>query len=131
MTLILKKTTVMIVADHPIMRDGLRLCVQHEPDMCIICETDHELRALNEFERHRPDVTILDLQKPRGAGWRVVRAIRLVEPRAYIVVLTMYPWDVKLAPGLDEDGIRHVSKTASGDEVIAAVRRSTIHAARN
>lgn len=112
----------MITADHPIMLEGLRMTLAKQTDMEIVCEALDSAAVLREFAVCAPDVTIIDLQRPPGEGWRTIKALRMKFPSCAIVVLTTYPGE----GGGVGDGVPptlELPKTASGVEVIAAVRR--------
>ena len=117
------KIRVMIVADHPIMMDGLRMTFARQRDMMVVCEATDTAQVVRDFEHCRPDVTIVDLQRPVGEGWRAVKALRQRFPDCPIVVLTTYPGDAAGA-GNATRATLEVPKTASGTEIIAATRRA-------
>jgi DNA-binding NarL/FixJ family response regulator len=113
----------MIVAEHPIMLDGLRLTLARQQDMMVVCEATDTTQVLRDFEFCRPDVTILDLQRPAGEGWRVVKVLRERFPGCALVVFTTYPGE----PATSDNGASatiEVSKTASSTEIIVATRRA-------
>ena len=115
----------MIVNDHPIMRVGLRLAVQREPDLQLVCEVADAAEAVLQFERYHPDVVLIDLQLPHGSGLRAIEAIRALSPNAPVVVLTTFPGEADISPAADAPGpIRYVSKAAPSEEIMAAVRES-------
>jgi DNA-binding NarL/FixJ family response regulator len=113
----------MIVADHPIMIDGLRMTFARQMDMVVVCEATDTAQVVRDFELCRPDVTIVDLQRPVGEGWRAVRTLRERFPGCAMVVLTTYPGEAAVA-GNGTSATLEVSKTASGGEIIAATRRA-------
>jgi DNA-binding NarL/FixJ family response regulator len=117
------KIRVMIVADHPIMLEGLRITLRKQKDMQIVCEAIDTAAVLRDFAVCAPDVTIIDLQRPPGEGWRAVKTLRMKFPSCAIVVLTTYPGE---AAGVGNGVLPtlELPKTASGVEVIAAVRRA-------
>jgi two-component system, NarL family, response regulator len=117
------KIRVMIVADHPIMLDGLRMAFAAQKDMEIVCEATDATQSLRDFELCRPDVTIVDLQRPTGEGWRTVRTLRERFPDCAVVVLTTYPGETAAASKSTAVTLE-VPKTASGIEIIAAARRA-------
>jgi DNA-binding NarL/FixJ family response regulator len=117
------KIRVMIVADHPIMMDGLRMTIATQKDMEIVCEATDSARVLRDFEFCRPDVTIIDLQRPAGEGWRAAKALSERFPGCAIVVLTTYPGEAAAAGNSTATTVE-ISKTASGIEIIAAARRA-------
>ena len=117
------KIRVMIVNDHPIMRVGLRLAVQRESDMQVVCEVEDAAEAVPAFIRYRPDVVLIDLQLPHGSGLRAIEAIHALSPISPVVVLTTFPGeDVPI--GADQGPIMSVSKAAPSEEIMAAVREA-------
>jgi two-component system, NarL family, response regulator len=113
---------VMIVTNHPIMRDGLRLRVQQEPDMRVVCEASDLAQALRDFDRFRPDVVVIDLQLPPGASLQVMHAIRQVSLATPLVVLTNYPGELDTPPRAGQAPVLVLSKTPTSKEVIIAIR---------
>jgi DNA-binding NarL/FixJ family response regulator len=118
------KTRVMIVNDHPIMRVGLRLAVEREPDLELVCEVADEAEAVLQFKLCRPDVVLIDLQLPRGSGLRAIAAIHRLSPRSPIVVLTTFPGEADVPAGNATGPIVYVSKAAQTEEIMAAVREA-------
>ena len=118
------KIAVMIVTNHPIMRDGLRLRVQQEPDMHVVCEAGDVVQTLRDFPLCKPDIALIDLQLPRGAGLMVTNAIRAISPLTPLVVLTNYPGDVDTSPHRGQGATLAVSKTLASEQVIGAIRQA-------
>jgi DNA-binding NarL/FixJ family response regulator len=119
-----KDLAVMIVANHPIMRDGLRRLFHHQTDMKLVCELHDAAQVLTAFSHCQPDILLIDLQLPGGEAQRAIDAVRAVAPLVPIVVLTTYPWEgANLYPD-DPGTVVVLSKTAPGDEVIAAIRQA-------
>jgi DNA-binding NarL/FixJ family response regulator len=83
----------MCVDDHRLMREGIRRIVALQPDMVVVAEASNGAEAVELFQRHKPDVTLMDLQLPTMNGHEAIREIRRVQPDARIVVLTMYYGD--------------------------------------
>lgn len=113
----------MIMADHPIMRDGLRLLVQREPGLRVVGTSNDAAQFLQDFIACKPDVTIIDCQRPRGAGVSVVNAIRAIAPQAPLVVLTNYPGEIDTSPRVGQGCILAVSKTSVSEDVMPAIWR--------
>jgi DNA-binding NarL/FixJ family response regulator len=116
-------TRVMIVSNHPIMSDGLRLVFQREPDMEVVCETRELEQVLRDFESCYPDLVLLNLELPEGEGLRAVRALRELSPGLAMVVLTMYPGQ---AVAITCRGVHEVSETPSGLAIVAMVRAAAL-----
>lgn len=121
------KIRVMIVNDHPIMRVGLRMAVQREPDMELVCEVADEAGAVEHFRSSCPDVVLIDLQLPYGSGPRAMEAIRKLSARSPIVVLTTFPGNTDVPASAAHGPVVHVSKSVSSQEIMAAVRRGWTH----
>jgi two-component system, NarL family, response regulator LiaR len=121
-----RKLGVMIVADHPIMRDSLRRLFRQQADMDLVCEVPDAGRVLSEFSRYQPDILLIDLQAPPGQARRVIDAVRTVSPLSPIVVLTTYPWEGADFRPDDSGTVVLLSKTSAGDEVLDAVRHATL-----
>jgi DNA-binding NarL/FixJ family response regulator len=116
------KTRVMIVNNHPIMRVGLRLAIQREADLELVCEVADEAEALVQFELCRPDVVLIDLQLPQGSGLHAIEAIHRLRPGSPVVVLTTFPDEADVPAGNAIGPVVFVSKAAPSEEIVAAVR---------
>jgi DNA-binding NarL/FixJ family response regulator len=114
----------MIIADHPIMRDSLRRLFRRQADMDLVGELHAAREALTELRRCHPDILLIDLQMPPGEAKYAIHCIRTVSPLSPIVVLTTYPWESANFYPDDPGTLVLVSKTAPGDEVLAAVRQA-------
>jgi DNA-binding NarL/FixJ family response regulator len=124
------KIAVMIASDHPIMRDGLRLRIQQEGDMHVICEAGDLAEILHCLRSRKPDVVVLDLHLPRGVGARATNSIRVISPTMPLVVLVNYPGEAPESRPGARVATAAVSKISANEQIIPAIRR-VIAAARN
>jgi DNA-binding NarL/FixJ family response regulator len=82
------RASVLVVDDHALLRTGVANIINQEPDLHVVAEAGNGLEAVEAYERHRPDVTLLDLRMPVMEGVEAVRRIRERDPRARVIVLT-------------------------------------------
>ena len=81
---------ILAVDDHPLLRQGIAGLVGVQPDMVLIGEASTGREAIQEFRKHHPDVTLMNLQMPEMSGLDALIAIRNEFPEARIIVLTTY-----------------------------------------
>src|SRR5438270_11096140 len=86
---------ILSVDDHPLLREGVTALLAGQADMQLVAEASNGREAVEQFRRHRPDVTLTDLQMPEMNGVDATIAICAEFPRARIIVLTPYTGDVQ------------------------------------
>ena len=123
-----RRITVLCVDDHRIVREGLRMVINSEPDMIVIDAAATGTEAVAQYQRHSPDVTLMDLQLPDMGGVDAIRAIRDLDPNARIIVLTMYKGDEDIHRALDAGASTYLLKDTLADDLPRIVRE--VHAGR-
>ena len=117
-------TTVLLVDDHELIRQGLRHAFERDPDFTVVGEADSVKQALAVAQQLKPDVGIIDLRLGDGSGLEVVRSLRKMFPDMGLVVLTMYAGDEQLFGALDAGASAFVAKDSPSHEVVAAARHA-------
>jgi DNA-binding NarL/FixJ family response regulator len=117
-----RKATVLLVDDHALMRTGVGNIINQEHDLEVVAEASNGAEAVVEFERHHPDVTLLDLRMPVMEGVEAVRQIRGRDPRARVIVLTTYDTDDEISRALKAGAKAYVLKDISADLLIRCIR---------
>lgn len=112
---------VLVVDDHPIVRNGLVLMVQYKPGMEIVAEAANGMEAVELFRQCQPDVTLMDLQMPEMNGVKAIAAIRRESPDARIIVLSTYDSDEDIYQGLQAGAKGYILKNAPVDEIVRAI----------
>ena len=79
---------ILVVDDHPVVREGIAAIIATESDMRVVGEAATGREALQQFRTHRPDITLMDLLTPEMSGLDAIIAIRAEYPDARIIVLT-------------------------------------------
>lgn len=117
---------MLVVDDHPVVREGLRAVLGLRPDFEVVGEAADGEAAIAAYRGLRPDVVILDLRLPGVSGAEAMAAIRALDPGARFVALTSFGGDAEIKRALDAGASGFLLKGASGQEVVEAVRR--VHA---
>ena len=115
------RSNVLVVDDHALLRTGVANIINQESDLHVIAEASNGLEAVEAFERHRPDVTLLDLRMPVMEGVEAVRQIRERDPHAKVIVLTTYDTDDDISRALKAGAKAYVLKDISADGLIACI----------
>jgi two-component system, NarL family, response regulator len=120
------KIKVLIVDDHPIMRVGIAAIVDTTPDMMVVAQAGSGEQAAELFERHLPDITLMDLRLPGMSGVETIRAIIARHHHAKFVVLTTYEGDEDIHQALQAGARSYIIKGMPHDALVSALRR--VHA---
>ncbi len=113
---------VLLVDDHALFRTGVANIINQERDLHVVAEAGDGVAALDAYDRHQPDVTVLDLRMPVMEGVEVVRRIRERDPRARVIVLTTYDTDEEISRALKAGAKAYVLKDISADALVACIR---------
>jgi len=114
---------VYLVDDHPIVRSGVRLLVETEPDLVVVGEAADGETAVDEVLRLRPHVTVMDVGLPGLDGIAATGRIIAAWPEARALALTMHDEDAYVVSFLDEGGRGYVRKSAVDRHLIGAIRQ--------
>jgi two-component system NarL family response regulator len=113
---------VLLVDDHALLRTGVANIINQEPDLQVIAEAGNGLEAIEAYERHRPDVTLLDLRMPVMEGVEAMRQIRERDPGARVIILTTYDTDDEISRALKAGAKAYVLKDISADGLVNCIR---------
>jgi len=113
---------ILIVDDHPIVRAGLRRLLAADP-AAEICEAADAREALHRFREQRPTLVVLDLNLPGLGGIEVIARLKIADPEAHILVLSMHDDYIHVTRALQAGAAGYVSKNAPPEELLEAVRR--------
>jgi two-component system NarL family response regulator len=116
------QATVLLVDDHALLRTGVANIINQEPDLRVVAEASNGVEAIAAYERHRPDVTLLDLRMPVMEGVEVVRQIRERDAAARVIVLTTYDTDDEISRALKAGAKAYVLKDIAAEALIACIR---------
>mgnify|MGYP006173441389 CR=1 FL=1 len=113
--------TVLVVDDHALVRTGVVNIISQESDLRVVAEAADGREAIRAYERHRPDVTLLDLRMPVMEGVEAVRQIREIDPNAKVIVLTTYDTDEDISRALKAGAKAYVLKDITASALISCI----------
>jgi two-component system, NarL family, response regulator NreC len=113
---------VVLVDDHTMVREGLRLLLRSAPDIAVVGEADSGLAALDVAERVRPDVVVLDLDMPASDGMAALRGLEQTLPDVRVLILTVHAERDRLLPLLEAGARGYLTKEAASQDLIEAIR---------
>ncbi|BCR06701.1 DNA-binding response regulator [Desulfuromonas versatilis] len=116
------KVKVMVADDHPVVRGGLQLLLNAQPDMEVVGDAGDGQTVLEKLKFCRPDVLMLDISMPEVNGLDVARRVREDFPRVRVVIVSMHDKDVYVRQALESGVFGYVLKGASSSELLEAVR---------
>ena len=116
------RARVLLVDDHAVLRTGVANIINQESDLHVVAEAGNGVDALEAYEQHQPDVTLLDLRMPVMEGVEVVRRLRERDPQARVIVLTTYDTDDEISRALKAGAKAYVLKDISADGLVACIR---------
>jgi len=113
---------VLLVDDHTMVREGLRLLLRTAPDVSVIGEADNGVAAVANARRLVPDVVVLDLDMPSGDGMVAVRELKQSLPNVRVLILSMHSEHDRLLPLLEAGARGYVTKEAASSDLVDAIR---------
>jgi two-component system, NarL family, response regulator DevR len=114
---------VLVAEDHEVVRAGIRLVLETEPDIQVVGEARDVPNAVAGTMQAHPDVVIMDVRLANGSGIQATREIRSRAPRSNVLMLTSYPDDDALFGSIMAGASGYMLKSATPSELIDAVRR--------
>jgi len=121
-----EKIKVLVVDDHPIMLVGITAIINGRPDMVAVAQAATGEEAVEQFDRHRPDITLMDLRLPGMSGVDAIRTIRRTHPQACFVVLTTYEGDEDIFQALEAGARAYIIKGMPHEALVDALHK--VHA---
>jgi DNA-binding NarL/FixJ family response regulator len=113
---------VLIADDHGIVRSGVKLLLDRQPDIEVVAEAEDGIEAVAQAIRHRPDVAVLDVSMPRMTGLQATHEIKQQAPDTQILILSMHDDERYLFEALRAGAAGYVLKQAADQNLVDAVR---------
>ena len=112
---------ILSVDDHPLLREGLAAMINSRPDMSIVAQASNAQEAIQQFRKHHPDVTLMDLRLPDRSGIEALIDIRAEFPEARVIMLTTFEGDVEIQRALEAGARGYVLKSMPPKELFEVI----------
>ena len=113
---------ILVVDDHPVVRQGIAVLIGTQSDMALVGEATTGREAIQQFRKHHPDITLMDLQMPEMNGLDALAAIRGEFCDAKIIMLTTYTGDVQILRALKSGAQGYLLKNTFHKELVDTIR---------
>ena len=117
------KKTIFIVDDHPLLRQGLALLINREPDLTVCGEAEEAHTAMREIAAKNPDILIADISLNGPDGLDMLKNLRMLYPNLPVLILSMHDESVYAERSLRARANGYIMKAEASEKVLVAVRR--------
>lgn len=114
---------VLIVDDHPMMREGLAQLIDHEPDLCVCGQADRAAQALEVIAADLPDLVLVDISLPDRSGLELIKDAHALYPHLPLLVVSMHDESLYAERVLRAGGRGYVMKQEGGKKLMLAIRQ--------
>lgn len=113
---------IIIADDHPLIRQGLRVVIEAQPDMELVAEASNGEQAIQQALALKPDIVIMDLQMPVKDGLAATREIAQANPQVQVLILTSFPDDDNVYTAIKAGAMGFLLKDSSAEYLLDAIR---------
>jgi DNA-binding NarL/FixJ family response regulator len=117
-----KPIKILIADDHPLIRQGLQVVIEAQPDLKLVGEADNGEQAVQRVKALQPDIVIMDLQMPVKDGLAATREISQSVPQAQVLILTSFPDDENVYAAIKAGAVGFLLKDSSAEYLLDAIR---------
>jgi len=114
---------ILIVDDHPMMREGLRGVIAREPDMMVCGEAENAQQAAEAIVKHAPDLVLVDITLPGKSGLELVKDLKVMHPHLTVLALSMHDESLYAERMLRAGASGYITKQQPPEELVKAIRQ--------
>ena len=119
-----ERIRILIADDHSVVREGLVSLIKRKSDMVVVAEASNGREAVDLWKEHRPDITLLDLRMPELDGVGAIKEIRELDETAHVIVLTTFDGDEDIYRAIKPGAKAYLLKDTARDALVDCVRRA-------
>lgn len=119
-----ERIRILIADDHSVVREGLVSLIKRKSDMVVVAEASNGREAVDLWKEHRPDITLLDLRMPELDGVGAIKEIRELDETAHVIVLTTFDGDEDIYRAIKAGAKAYLLKDTARDALVDCVRRA-------
>ena len=119
---------ILSVDDHPLLREGLAAIINNQQDMLLVAHACNAQEAIQQYRKHQPDITLMDLRLPDKSGIDALIAVRAEFPEARVIMLTTFEGDVEIQRALEAGARGYMLKSMPPKELVEVIRQ--VHAGK-
>lgn len=117
------RNKILIVDDHPMMREGLRGVINREPDMIVCGEAENAQQAVDAVQRLAPDLALVDITLPHKSGLELVKDLKALHPALAILAISMHDESLYAERMLRAGANGYITKQQPPEELVKAIRQ--------
>ncbi len=117
------QTRILIVDDHPMMRQGLAQLVNNEPDLAVCCEVENAHQALAAIDKDPPELVLADITLPDKSGIELIKDIQAIHSGLAVLVISMHDESLYAERVLRAGGRGYIMKQEGGKKLMEAIRQ--------
>jgi DNA-binding NarL/FixJ family response regulator len=114
---------ILIVDDHPMMREGLAQLIEHEPDLCVSAQADNAAQAIAAIAAQAPDLAVVDISLPDKNGLELIKDLQTMHPQLPLLVISMHDETLYAERVLRAGGRGYIMKQEGGKKLMEAIRQ--------
>lgn len=118
-----KTVKVILVDDHPVVRDGYRRLLEQMPDIKVIAEADSGESGLDCYREFSPDVFVLDINMPGIGGFETIRRVKAFDANARILIFSMHSNEIMIQRTLEAGALGYLTKQSGMGQMVQAIRQ--------
>ena len=117
-----KGISILLVDDHPVVRQGYRRVLEHQSDFRVVAEADDAATAYRAFKTHAPDIVVMDISMPGASGLEAIRNIRMRHSASRILVFSMHSEAALVKAAFSAGASGYVTKSSEPAALVKAIR---------